>query len=268
MSRKINILAGVALVAAAAAAPSNAQMTSLRSDLYSHGAVARFCSDAQQIVSSTAFWSWNINHNELGSYTYSSAAPYSGINRSAYNGKGLDTNGDGVTEGETLELTTQQLVSHRVLPGTTWEYPIVISCKMKAAEAINFHFGSGSAGTQQSCRQVTEWLVPQVYASLTLAEQRMLRFQQSQIIYRDDFMVGAGPTWLEPLPYLPTVAFLGTGTNLGKLIFRSKAITVARTDPSTEASADKKGSYYCHFASPEYIRALITGQTDPLIEDL
>lgn len=264
MSRTIPLLAGLALAGFSAAA--SAQMTSLRSDLYSHGAVARFCSDAQQVVSNTTLWSWNINHNEKGSFTESSAAPYEGNNQSAYNGNGLDTNSDGFTEGTTLPLTTQQIVSHRVLPGTTWEYPIVISCKMKDAEAINFHFGSGSAGAQQSCKQFTQWLVPQVYASLTAAEQRMLRFQESQIVYQNDFMVEAGPTWLEPLPYLPTVAWVNTlGT---RLIFRSKAINVARTNPTTLADPDKKGSYYCHFASPEYIRALITGQTDPLIEDI
>jgi hypothetical protein len=264
MSRTIPLLAGLALAGFSAAA--SAQMTSLRSDLYSHGAVARFCSDAQQVVSNTTLWAWNINHNELGSFTESSAAPYEGINQSAYNGNGRDTDSDGFTEGTTLPLTTQQLVSHRVLPGTTWEYPIVISCKMKDAEAINFHFGSGSAGAQQSCKQFTQWLVPQVYASLTAAEQRMLKYTQDMIIYQNDFMVDAGPTWLEPLPLLPTVASLGRGTATGKLIFRSKAINVARTNPTTLADPDKKGSYYCHFASPEYIRALITGQTEPLIE--
>jgi hypothetical protein len=240
--------------------PGHAQVTSARSELYSQWAVDRFCSVAQQITTGTPYYSYNLVHSSLDSFTASSSAPYEGANLSAYNGKG--------TDGGSLPLTTQQFVSHRVLTGTTWEYPIVISCKMKTAEAINFHFGAGAAGTQLTCREVNQATVADVYASLTSVEQRMLRWGQSQIVYRADTYAIAGPGWLYPLPFLPRVATVPTtGADAGKLVLRGLAITVDRSSPATDAGPDKKGSYYCHLPSPEYIRALITGQTQPIIEN-
>lgn len=248
------------LVAGLGATTASAQVAGARSNLYSQAAVDVFCSTAQQILTGTPGFSHNLVHSSLDSFTSSSAAPYEGPNASAYNGKGSD--------GSSLPLTTQQLVSHRVLPGTSWEYPIVISCKMKTSEAINYHFGAGSASTQQTCREVNQAIVADVYANLTSIEQRMLRYQQSDIVFTSDFYSGAGPVWLYPLPYLPRVAIVPTtGANAGKLVFIGRALTVERTNPSNDAGPDKKGSYYCHFPSPEYIRALITGQTPPLIEN-
>lgn len=268
MSARPFFAAGLAILAAGFASNSHAQLTSLRSELYSHGAVSRFCNMAQQIISSTSISSYNILHGDLTSFTYSSAAPYMGPNLSAYNGKLTDESGNPL-DGDDLPLTTQQFISHRVLPGTTWEYPIVISCKMKDAEAINYHFGAGSAGTQQSCREVNQSVVADVYASLTSVEQRMLRWTQSQIVYLADSFAASGPSWLYPLPYLPRVATAPTtGPNAGKLVLRGLAINVPRTNTDGAVGPDKKGSYYCHFPSPEYIRALITGQTNPIIEEV
>jgi hypothetical protein len=234
--------------------------SSLRSQLYSVGSVERFCGRAQQIISSTSLWPVIVGHSGLDDFTFSSAAPYEGPNLSAYNGK---TDASLGQDAGDLPLTVQQLVSHRELTATGWEYPIVISCKMKAAEAINFHFGPGAAGDQRSCREVNQSTVADVYASLTSIETRTLRWQQSQIVFLPDVMAGSGPTWLYPLPYLPAVATIGP---TGLLRFRGFAISVARTDPSTAAGPDKKGSYYCHLPSPEYVRALITGQMQPILE--
>ncbi|MSR08042.1 MAG: hypothetical protein EXR82_00670 [Gammaproteobacteria bacterium] len=66
-----------------------------------------------------------------------------------------------------------------------------------------------------------------------------------------------------PLPYLPQVAIL---TVAGKLRLRGLTIRVDRILPGGGVGEDKKGSVYCHLPSPEYVRAMITGQTDPIIE--
>jgi hypothetical protein len=249
---------GTLLVAASAHA-----VPSLRSELYSVGAVGRFCSRAQQIVASTAIYSWNIVHNELDTFANSSSAPYTGPNLGTYNG-GLIA----YPNGDQMPLITQQLISQRELTQTQWEYPIVISCKMKDAESINYYFGAGSAGTQRSCREVNQDTVASVFASLNSIEQRSIRFPQNEIVYLSDIMAASGPNWLYPLPYLPRVAFIPTiGVNAGKLAFRGYAIAVARTVGSGDVAADKKGVYYCHLPSPEYVRALVTGQMEPIIEN-
>lgn len=263
MKHRLIVALSVACVAVSSGlgmAPAHAQMTSARSELYSQWAVDRFCSLAQQITTGTPYYSYNMLHSSLDSFTGSSAAPYEGTNLSAYNGKGAT--------GNALPLTTQQFVSHRVLTGTTWEYPIVISCKMKTAEALVYHLGAGAAGTQQTCREVNQQTVADVYASLTSIEQRMLRFQQSDVVFLPDIYAASGPSWLYPLPYLPRVAFIPTvGMNAGKLAFRGLSITVDRNNTSGDVTADKKGSYYCHLPSPEYVRALVTGQTQPIVEN-
>jgi hypothetical protein len=262
MFRNAFSLIGITLIGVVTSRTALAQMPSGRSELFSQWAVDRYCSMAQQLMTGTPYFSYNLVHSSFDSFTQASAAPYdSATNLSAYNGK--------ATSGTALPLTTQQLVSHRVLTGTTWEYPIVISCKMKDAEAIIYHFGSGAAGTQQTCREVNQATVADVYANLTSVEQRMLRYPQSQIAYPPDVMHSAGPSWLGGLPYyLPQVAYILTsGPNAGKLAIRGIAINVARTNTDPSAGPDKKGSYYCHFPSPEYIRALITGQTEPIIEN-
>lgn len=265
MSRQRTALiaaAAATLAAGFAATPFTAEAAvSARSELYSVGSTDRFCSRAQQIISSIDFDSNNVVHTDFTAFANSSSAPYEGTNLGSYGGT-LAL----YPTGNVMPVTTQQYVSQRELGTTGWEYPIVISCKMKTAEAINFHYaayGQTPAGVQKSCKEVNQQIVSEVYSSLTSIEQRTLRWPQSDIVYLNDIFAPAGPSWLYPLPYLPRVAFIGVD---GKLRFRGLAITVARTDPSSAAGADKKGSYYCHLPSPEYIRAMITGQTDPIVE--
>jgi hypothetical protein len=235
---------------------------SLRSELYSVGSMGRFCSRAQQIVASTPLTSWNIVHNELDTFANASSAPYQGTNLGSYNGTFA-----AFPTGDQMPLITQQMISQRELTQAQWEYPIMVSCKLKDAESINYHFGAGSAGTQRTCREVNQDTFASVYSSLTAVEQRSIRFQPSQIAYVADMMAASGPNWLYPLPYLPRIAFIPTtGPNAGKLVIRGFAIFVSRLEGSGNVGADKKGVYYCHLVAPEYARALITGQMEPVLE--
>jgi hypothetical protein len=238
---------------------------SLRSELYSVGSTDRFCSRAQQIVANTPLVSWNVVHNDYFAFANASSAPYAGPNTGAFNGTLASYPTGAAYPANQIPLITQQLVSQRELGQTQWEYPIVISCKLKDSESINYHFGPGSAGAQASCREVNQDTVADVYASLTAIEQRTLRWQQSDIVYPADGLAASGPNWLYPLPYLPRVAFIGVD---GRLRLRGYAIAVPRTNTDGNVGYDKKGVYYCHLASPEYVRALITGQTNPIIEEV
>lgn len=252
-------LAGAMLLAA-----GTASAASPRSNLYSVAAVTRFCTEAQKVVSSTDLKSINIVHYartqpggrgttvpDIPDYIFSSSAPYDGPNLSAYNGK--------EPTGPDLPLTTQQLVSVRELPNG-YEIPVVISCKMKSAEGITHHFPATPAGAQNTCKQMNQQIVSQVYGSLSSFERRYLRFSQSQVIFDDDEIASSGPAWLGQIPvFIPPVLY----EDQGLLHIYSPAITVPVDFEDPNVGDDKKGSYYCHFAAPEYVRAVVTGQALP-----
>lgn len=238
----------------AALTPQSASAASTRSDLYSVAAVGRFCERAQQIIVDLPQWAVVVSHTDLNAFVGSSSAPYEGTNLSAYNGKG--------SLGTSLPLTVQQLVTYREVPSNNWEMPVVISCKMKDAESINHYFGEiwepyGIAAVQRDCKYVNQVVVADVYGSLTASERRYLRHQQSSIVYDNDQMAGAGPSWVYPLPEPPPVATIG---NDGRLHIKGYAIQVPRSNTDPNVGADKKGVYYCHLPAPEYVRALVTGQ--------
>jgi hypothetical protein len=248
--RLVTMLAGASLLALASAA-TYAQ--SAQSALYSGPAVRDYCIEAQKLTASTTRTAINVNHSSLDGFRPSSSAPYEGPNLSAYNGK--------ETPGSALPLTVQQWVNYATLPVNGWQFPQIISCKMKDAEAIRFHFGATAAGAQQSCRVVNEGTVARVYQNLTSAERRLIRYAQNSVVFDDDEITEAGPSWLGGLPRTrPALIYLGED---GLLHIRSNQNAVERTNPSPLAGPDKKGSFYCHFPAPEYVRSVVLGQFPP-----
>jgi hypothetical protein len=226
-----------------------------RSDLYSLAAANRYCTAAQQKLVGITRRSINIVHyaypgsGGIIDFTFSSAAPYEGPNVTAYNGK--------ETTGSLLALTTQQMVTYREVWGTDYEIPVLFSCKMKNAEAINFHF-PGSGAVQSTCKAINQDMANKVYASLTNFERRYLKHQQADIVFDDDEFAISGPSWLGLLPsFLPSPAYIGGDM---KLHIYGEAIEVARGANIPGVGQDKEGSYYCHLIAPEYFRGLITGQ--------
>lgn len=247
-SRAVATLAGGALLTLAAAG-TQAQ-TAAQSALYSSQAVRDYCIEAQKVTANTPLTAIAVNHSSLAGFTPSSSAPYEGPNLSAYNGKGAT--------GNALPLTVQSWINYQTIARTGWQFPQIVSCKMKDAEAIRFHLGQNNAGAQQDCRSVNQSTVAKVYQALTSAEQRLVRYPQNSIVFDADFVTLAGPSWLGGLPTIrPTLVYLG---NDGLLHIRSSANAVERTNPSDAAGPDKKGSFYCHFPAPEYIRNVVLGQ--------
>jgi hypothetical protein len=245
--RAVATLAGGALLTVAAA---GTQAQSAQSALYSSQAVRDFCIEAQKITASTPLTAIAVNHSGLAGFRTSSSAPYEGPNLSAYNGKGAT--------GNELPLTVQSWINYQTIARTGWQFPQIISCKMKDAEAIRFHLGQNNAGEQKDCRSVNEATVAKVYQNLTSAERRLIRYPQTSVVFDADIVTLAGPQWLGGLPDIrPTLVYLG---NDGLLHIRSSANAVERTNPSDAAGPDKKGSFYCHFPAPEYIRNVVLGQ--------
>lgn len=223
-----------------------------RTDLYSVRGVNNYCAYAQMIVANTALQTINIVHDatyDSSSFTTSSAAPYDGPNSSRFSGQG--------SLGTDLYPTTQQMITSGVVPYTGFEYPKIISCKMKDAESL-VHYGWAPEATQSTCRAVNQMMVHDVYATLTNSERRYLRYQQTAVVFDDDVVTALGPGWLDSRTS-PQVYLGGDG----QLHVRSQALPVARTNPSNLVTADKKGVYYCHFPAPEHFRAVITGAVTP-----
>jgi hypothetical protein len=227
--------------------------------LYSQEAVQALCVAAQKVVSSTDIEAYSVNHTSTQSITFSSAAPYEGPNLSAYNGK--------ETPGDALPLTVQSFISYSTVPATGWRYPETVSCKMKDAEAIRFHFGDNAAGAQQTCRTMNEQIVAGVFAKLTSWQRRTLRYREQDIVFEDDVPKPSGPDWINPLfsPFTPTTIYLGID---GLLHIKSRASILERTNPTNDAGPDKKGSYYCHLPTPEHVLATLRGQVAPCSMDM
>ncbi len=222
--------------------------------LYSVQAIDNMCTEAQKIISNTSLEAYAIRHNNLDSFLFSSSAPYEGPNLSAYNGK--------ETPGDTLPLTVQQFNYFNMNPRTGWVYPETVSCKMKDAEAIQFHFGPTAAGAQSTCRAINEQTFADVFASLTSWQRRTLVYDENDIVFDDDVPKPSGPQWANPLasPFAPKTIYFGGD---GLVHVQSIASIVARTNPTNLAGPDKKGSYYCHLPTPEHILAVLRGQVFP-----
>jgi len=227
--------------------------------LYSQEAVQTLCLEAQKTTASTSLEAYVVNHSNVQSMTFSSAAPYEGPNLSAYNGK--------ESPGDALPLTVQSYVYYSTVPFSGWRYPETVSCKMKDAESIQFHFGATAAGAQQSCRTMNEQIVADVFANLTSWQRRTLRYDENDVVFEDDVPKASGPEWINPLfsPFAPTTIFLG---NDGLLHVKSRASILERTNPTNLAGPDKKGSYYCHLPTPEHVLAVLRGQVAPCTMDM
>jgi hypothetical protein len=217
--------------------------------IYSAQSVNDFCQNAQQIVATTSLESINLVHGTFSSFVVSSSAPYEGPNLSSYNGD--------QPEGGDLPLTTQQFNNYQTMPYIGWVYPDVISCKLKNAESIQFHFGVSAAGAQAPCADVVTDTLAGVRATLTRFDSRWLFYDESRVVVEADLITQAGPVWTSGQPDNTKAVAIDRGDGILRL--RGIALPVERTDPTSFVGPDKKGVYYCHLPSAHYVYALIRG---------
>lgn len=249
------VLAVAAAVTWAALPAANADNGLHRGDVYSTAAVNRVCKEAQKIVGGTSVDSINIIWDDAAGFIASDAAPYA-------------------VTGEDLPLTTHQYVSYGVYPDTgNRQFPVVISCKLKAGDDI-LKFVDPNANPPPGpppgpppfefniCNQVIEDTLQRVDDSLTHRELDFVVDTDLALDVGSDDAQMSGQAWTIPLP--PTLACLGTD---GLLHVRAKSLPVPNTFfpwpfPFPEPPGwgpEKTGVNYCHLPAAEYLRELLTG---------
>jgi hypothetical protein len=135
--------------------------------------------------------------------------------------------------------------------------PRMVSCKMKTADHIRVEYGADQVGEDTSCAAVNAMTLQAVLGSLTRAERGRLKFDAGRVVFDPDVVTTDGPTWLAPFPVL-SVAPDGT------LHVKSKGMKNDWLDPRlAKAEPRFKGTRYCHFVAPEYLRRVLLGDVMP-----
>jgi hypothetical protein len=136
--------------------------------------------------------------------------------------------------------------------------PRMISCKMKTADHIRVEYGADQVGDDSSCAAINEKTLQAVLDSLTRAERRRLKFDAGrQVVFEPDLVTNNGPVWLEPFAVLSVAPD-------GALHVKSKGMKNDWLDPKlAKAEPRFKGTRYCHFVAPEYLRRALLGDVNP-----
>ncbi len=136
--------------------------------------------------------------------------------------------------------------------------PRMVSCKMKTADHIRVEYGAGQVGDDISCAAVNAMTLQAVLGSLTRAERRRLRFDSGRnVVFEPDFVTTNGPAWLEPFAVLRVAPE-------GALHVKAKGMKNDWLDPKlAKAEPRFKGTRYCHFVAPEYLRRALLGDVAP-----
>ena len=209
--------------------------------VYGDGAMEEFCTRAQQIVARTDLVSTNVIQPTPEDFITSDAAPWDDA------------------DGLALPLTTQQFTSVVAHPTEDRDMATVVSCKMKSAEALLYHYGLGTAEIGGLCRDVHAEVVDDVFASLTPPERARLVYDRDDVFLDPDLVSWGGPDWTTPFP--PQVAHAEPD---GKLHLRAKAMIVPRIFPVPIVPTPKRGVHYCHLVAPDHLRELVTGDAEPI----
>jgi hypothetical protein len=136
--------------------------------------------------------------------------------------------------------------------------PRMISCKMKTADHIRVEYGADQVGDDVSCAAVNALTLRAVLDSLTRAERRRLQFDAGRrVVFDADLVTTNGPVWLEPFAVLYVAPD-------GALHVKSKGMKNDWLDPKlAKAEPRFKGTRYCHFVAPEYLRRALLGEVAP-----
>ena len=136
-------------------------------------------------------------------------------------------------------------------------YPKMVACKLKTADHINTEYGAGSAGPEQTCRELQLAVLNQVYAGIPGYERQLIAFNQNtEVIVEPDRVMPTGEKWLEAF----TPVWLDDD---GRLRLQARALRVDWTDPQFATVPERfRGNHYCRLAAPEYLYRLITGKVN------
>jgi len=158
----------------------------------------------------------------------------------------------------TNPMTTHQFLHYLPVKTGAVEraFPAIVSCKLKTAERINDQYPNAEAGPDLACRHLIERDVRSVIADL---DRESLTFEPENIVYEEDEMANQGRTWLAPWPY--SVGRI----EADKLVWQSKAMLINYT-VWNPMPARFLGTHYCHLPTPQYIRGVLLGDIESLLE--
>jgi len=136
--------------------------------------------------------------------------------------------------------------------------PRMVSCKMKTADHIRVEYGADQVGDDLSCAAVNEMTLQAVLGSLTRTERRRLKFDAGRnVVLEPDLVTTNGPVWLEPFAVLRVAPD-------GALHVKAKGMKNDWLDPKlAKAEPRFKGTRYCHFVAPEYLKRALLGDVTP-----
>jgi hypothetical protein len=240
--KAFNPLLSVATVLLATAGTFSSEPVSAKGfgkDLYSQNALDQFCAGAQYIIARTPLRAENNISEELGT----AGNPWLGTLSTGFIAE-VATPYDGA---EDLPLTTQQFVAY------SEDSPTTAMCKMKSWDALNAYY-PGRASEGSDCSSVNQATVGTVAISMLMSGQ----YSVYSGIQFDTWVTYTGQQWTDggpaPAAYISAVD--------GKLHFVGKELYVERANPSPYVPASKKGVHYCHLASPEYVKDVLSGQVE------
>ncbi len=153
-------------------------------------------------------------------------------------------------------LETQQYLQYEDAAKTR---PTLLMCKGKSADHLVHAYGPDAAQLDltSSCRDVNREVVIGVWSGLTAAERAAVRADPRQIMLDADDVKLTGFRWITPLQF----AYAGDD---GRPHLVARRLRADWTDWRWKIAPDSvRGTYYCQFASPEYVRRLMLGETSP-----
>ena len=246
-----------------------------RADLYATSSTNELCTVVQQIVASTNLSSQNVVHSVWDGFVSSDARPATVVS--------APLPWDPVQDAG-APLTTTQHIIYSPYDNVNWDYPQVLSCKMKNADYL-VQSGLDAGAADQNCQAAHEYLVNEVVDSLSRWERR--KFERGPgVEFEPDAANDAGPFWTAGFPDDP-YPVLYRETEDGPIKVKASRLLIA-ADPSNlfipfpppgdtlfnlcnatngglpggTCEPRKWGVRYCHLAAPAYIREAITGRAD------
>jgi hypothetical protein len=194
---------------------------------------ATFCADAQSLIAQTDARATNVLHDNYEAFVESKAKPF--------------------------PLETQQFYSSPAVEDA--QLNTVVSCKMRTAGSIADAYSDAgepvTVGEDQSCHFLTTHILQKVRDNISQDE---IDLTNRSIVVDEEELTFMGPMWLDPWPFQSAYR-----DESGVIHLKSRALYVPWSI-FIPAPAAFKGVYYCHLATPAYLKALLLGEVDAPLE--
>ena len=139
--------------------------------------------------------------------------------------------------------------------------PIAVSCKTKSADHLRSAHGASAAAdpmvpaNQHSCRDLHRQMIREIVATLSPTERAGLREPPHRVMLDPDVLRYTGSQWVKSA----AEAYRGED---GRIHLRAYALFAEWEDWRWKIMPESwRGNHYCHLVAPEYIRALMLGET-------